>query len=227
VKVGGQRGLVGLAVDRRDRTFAAYTRAGDGRLVVAQVAPGAARIVWRGPPSTTLADGGHLAFAADGRLLIGIGDLQNPPATANAATANGKLLALDPDGPPDQQPRVLSHGWNNPYAFAVTEGGDVLVADNAPGRQPERIAQGLAAGGSPRAVTDIPEHIAPSGLAVTGADEIAVCGVRSGRLDRFRHGRNGRWRLVAAIAPCRYGVARLTDGRLAVSGDQGVKVVRP
>lgn len=226
VRTGGQRGLLGLAVDNREQTFAAYVRT-DGRLVVARVAPGPQQLVWLGPQSTDLADGGHLTFDPTGRLLIGIGDLQNPPAVSDPATPNGKLLSLDPGGPADQRPRVLSRGWNNPYAFTATPGGRLLVGDNAPGRRPERIADGSDSGGAPRAVTDLTEHIAPSGLAALNDREIVVCGVRSGRLDRFRLSRSGRWRLAGRISPCRYGVARLAGGRLAISGDDGIKVLRP
>lgn len=224
VSSGGQRGLLGLAVDHAGRTFAAYSRR-DGRLVVEQVAPGEHRLIWLGPPSTDLADGGHLVAHA-GRLLIGIGDLQNRAATRDRRTPNGKLMSLDPDGPPGQHPRVLSSGWNNPYAFAVGAHDEVLVADNAPGREPERIADGRTAGGPPEAVTSLTERIAPSGLAVTGPDEVVVCGVRSGRLDDFVR-RGGAWRRRAPLGPCRYGVVRLAGGRLAVSTGDGVRVISP
>ena len=226
VSVGGQRGLLGLAAAADGRTFAAFTRP-DGRLVVARVSPGAQRLVWLGPPSRTLADGGHLAFDTDGRLLIGVGDLQNPPAVAHPSTPNGKLLSLDPGASPAQRPRVLSLGWNNPYAFTVTANGRLVVADNAPGKHAERIADGRTGGGMPAAVTSLPVHIAPSGLAALGDRELAVCGVVSGRLDRYRATVSGHWRAAGRIAPCRYGVVRLTDGRLAISGDAGIEVVRP
>lgn len=231
VSTGGQRGLVGLAVDGQGRTFASFTTTGKGeRLVVEQVLPGPRRRVWTGPESTDLADGGHIAFDGNARLIIGIGDLQDPKLTPREDTPNGKLLSLDPDGPADQEPRILSRGWNNPYAFAPLESAGraaLLVADNAPGERPERIARGDADGGAPRAVTELKQRIAPSGLAVLDKDEIAVCGVRSGELTRFRR-RDGRWRQAGqAIAPCAFGVTRLTDGRLAASTADGVSVVEP
>jgi hypothetical protein len=230
VSTGGQRGLLGLAIDRRGRTFAAFTERGSReRLVVEQVLPGPRRRVWTGPPSTDLADGGHLVLRG-GRLIVGVGDLQDPARTPDDDAPNGKLLALDPDGTAAQTPSILSRGWNNPYAFALypaAESGEgVLVADNAPGRRPERIARGDAAGGPPRAVTDLTARVAPSGLAVLGAAEIAVCGVRSGRLDRYRL-RSGRWRPAGVISRCAFAVKRLTDGRLAVSDADGVRVVAP
>src|SRR5665648_375351 len=108
------------------------------------------RIVWCGPPSATLANGGHLAFAPDGRLLIGIGDLQHPRRAQRADTPNGKLLSLRPDGPPTQRPAVVSSGWNNPFAFTFTPSGTLWVADNSPGTRPERLAPGAS---DPRAST--------------------------------------------------------------------------
>lgn len=229
VSTGGQRGLLGLAVVPGGPTYAAYTeRGGRRRLVVAQILPGPVRRVWTGPPSTDLADGGHLALVGV-RLVVGVGDLQDPARTPEDAAPNGKLLSLDPAGPPSQRPRILSRGWNNPYAFTPypgTGGPGVLVADNAPGTRPERIARGDAGGGTPQDVTNLPRRIAPSGLALVTPTEVAVCGVRSGRLARFRrHG--GRWTAAGTLASCAFGVTALTDGRLAVSTATGVRTVRP
>ncbi len=229
VSTGGQRGLLGLTVDARGRTFAAFTTTGPGeRLVVEQVLPGPRRRVWTGPPSTDLADGGHLDRLRDGRLVVGIGDLQAPQRIPRDDAPNGKLLTLDPDGPPGQRPGILSRGWNNPYAFARADARSdaLLVADNAPGRRPERIARGDAGGGAPRDVTDLPGRIAPSGIAVLGPRRVAVCGVRSGRLTRFTQ-RGGTWRRGGDLGACAFGVARLTDGRLAVSTATGLRVIRP
>lgn len=61
VSTGGQRGLLSLAVDGRGRIYAAYTEsaAPRRRLVVARIGPDARRVVWRGPPSRELANGGR------------------------------------------------------------------------------------------------------------------------------------------------------------------------
>ncbi len=224
VATGGQRGLLGLAAAGGGRIFAAYTRAGDGRIVVERIAPGARRRVWTGPPSTTLANGGHLALAPDGRLVIGIGDLQDPARVADPSTPNGKLLALRPTGP-NRAPEVLSSGWNNPFAFAFAPDGRLWVADNAPGRRPERIARGDARGGPPAEVTELEEEIAPSGVAAISSTELAVCGFVSRALQRYRL-RGGRWRPAGTIARgCRYGVVGLPDGRLAFSTGRDVRTV--
>lgn len=226
VSSAGQRGLLGLAVDRRGATFAAWTRP-DRRLVVGRLAPGRPRLVWRGPPTSTLANGGHLAFAPDGRLVIGIGDLQDPARTRDPRAPNGKLLSLDPSGPPSQEPRVLSSGWNNPFAFAFTRGGALWVADNSPGRRPERLARGDR--GRPMSVTDLPRKTAPSGLAAVSDRELAVCGVVSGRLDLYALDGSGRARSRprTLAADCRLGVVRLAGGRLAYSTGAAIRVLRP
>ncbi|MGH9164387.1 MAG: PQQ-dependent sugar dehydrogenase, partial [Acidimicrobiales bacterium] len=218
------RGLLGVAVDAGGRTFAAWTRP-DGRLVVGQVAPAPERLAWLGPPSTDLANGGHLVVAPDGRLVIGIGDLRAPPLVDDPGAPNGKLLSLDPDGPPDQSPRVLSRGWNNPFAFTYTPGGQLWVADNAPGRRPERLARGDG-GGPPTAVTELAGKSAPSGLAALADGRLALCGFVSRRLDVYRVGgetaRRGRRPLAE---DCATGAVRLADGRLAYADESSIRVL--
>jgi hypothetical protein len=223
VATGGQRGLLGLAVDPRGRVYAAYTRRGDGRILVDRIAPGAARRIWTGPRSATLANGGHLAFAPDGRLVIGIGDLQDAARTPDPSTPNGKLLALR-IGSRNLRPAVLSTGWNNPFAFVFTPDGKLWVADNSPGRRAERLARGDL-GGGPAQVSDIERKTAPSGIAAISSTALAVCGFVSGLLDRYRL-KQGRWRLAGTIARgCRYGVALLPRGRLAFSTGSEIRTV--
>jgi len=223
VATGGQRGLLGIAADRRGRIYASYTRAGDRRIVVDRIAPGARTRIWTGPPSTTLANGGHLELAPDGRLVIGIGDLQDAARTADPRAPNGKLLALRTDGP-NVRPAVLSSGWNNPYAFTFTPDGTLWVADNSPGRRAERLARGDR-GGAPAQVSELERKTAPSGLAAISNSELAVCGFVSGTLDRYRLSA-GRWRRAGTIARgCRYGVVALPGGRLAFSTGTAIRTV--
>lgn len=226
VSTGGQRGLLGLAVAPGGATYASYTdRTGERRIVVDRVDVTPHRRVWTGPPSATLADGGHLALDRRGRLLIGIGDLQQPTRIDDAAYPNGKILALDPAGPAGQRPTILSAGWNNPFAFAVAPDGRVWVADNSPGKRPERIGRG----DRPDApLSTLAGKTAPSGLAAVGDRTLAVCGVVSGRLDRYRVASDGRVRFAGTIARgCTFGVARLRDGRLAISTPDGIREVHP
>jgi len=223
VATGGQRGLLGLAAGRRGRVYAAYTRRGDRRIVVDRIAPGSIRRIWTGPPSADLANGGHLAIAPDGRLVIGIGDLQQPARSADPDAPNGKLLALRTNGR-NQRPAVLSSGWNNPFAFVFTPDGRLWVADNAPGRRPERIARGDL-GGPPREVSELTRKTAPSAIAAISPTELAICGFVSETLDRYRL-RQGRWRFAATIARgCRYGVVGLSRARLAFSDGRTIRTV--
>ncbi len=223
VATGGQRGLLGLAAGRGGRVYVAYTRKSDRRLVVDRIAPGSRRRIWAGPPSATLANGGHLVLAPDGRLVIGIGDLQNPAGSADPRAPNGKLLALRTNGP-NARPAVLSSGWNNPYAFAFTPDGKLWVADNSPGRRPERLAR-ADRDGRPTQVSLLQRKTAPAGLAAISNTELAVCGYVSQTLDRYRL-QAGRWRLAGTIARgCRLGVAVLPGGRLAFSTGTAIRTV--
>ncbi len=220
VSTDGQRGLVGLAVDDGGRVFASWTDR-ERRLVVAQVAPGPIRPVWDGPPTTELANGGRLAFAPDEALVIGIGDLQDPALVDDPDAVNGKLLRLDADGPPSQTPAVISAGWNNPFAFTFTPTGELWVADNSPGADPERLTRGDRAG----PVTELPDQTAPSGLAAPEPDELLVCGYVSGDLTRYEV-RDGRAeRADTVTAECQLGVTVLADGRVVVATETAILLV--
>ena len=215
-----QRGLLGLARDHRGRLFAAWTRSSDGRLVVGQVDVDPPRLVWEGPLSADLADGGHLAVQADGTLVIGIGDLLQPRDLADdPSVPNRKVLALDPEGPPDQAPRILSTGWNNPFALAVGADGTVWVGDNTGAEGPERIGRGdrppseaTAMGGPGQG------EVVPSALVVLDGNRLAMC-TYLGRDLREVDVSGGRARLTGRTlaAPCATGAARLADGRVALA----------
>lgn len=214
----GQRGLLSLAVDRRGQTFAAWTTPG-GRLVAGRVAPGPVRIVWRGPQTVTLGNGGHIAFAPDGALVASVGDLGRRQA--------GALLRLDPNGPATQRPVTLSRGWNNPFAFAYDGRARLWVADNSPSpRIPERLARGDR--GRPADVTALPARTAPSGLAAVG-ERLFVCGVVSFRLERYRVDAAGRARPAGSplARDCSLGAVALADGRIAYASRSRIAVVRP
>ncbi len=220
----GERGLLGLAVAPDGRLFASWTRR-DGRIVVARVRPGRERIVWLGPPSADRANGGHIEWSPDDRLVVGIGDLEDPGSVSDLKAPHGKLLALDPDGPEDQTPENLSYGWNNPFAFDFTPSGDLWLADNAPGEQEERLLRADPVG--PRSV--LPEHTAPSGLAAVDDETLVVCGYATKRLLRYRIGVNRVARLDGGplARDCRLGVVRLADGRVAYSTGSSIRTIRP
>lgn len=228
VATEGQQGLLGLAVRSDGTVLAGLTRPGPGkpRQVVVSVAPGGElQPIWVGPVAADQAIGGRLALRADGRVLIGLGDfLRGKAASFAVGEPYSKLLSLDPTGPPDQQPVVVSQGWNNPFAFTVAPDGAVWIADNAPGRVPERIGRGD--GGGP--VTAMTTERAPSGLAVLGPNELAVCGVVSGLLELVPIVDGAAVEPTTVLAePCELGVVALPGGALAVAQFDGVRILMP
>lgn len=225
-----QRGLVGLSRLADGRLALAWVRPGDRRLVVGVLdADGGSgtepRVIWIGPVSADLANGGGLAAAADGSILIGIGDLLQDRGLAQDPTVpNRKILALDPGAGPDQSPRILSVGWNNPFALTVGTDGTPWVADNSEGETPERVGRADRPATEASAVSGSEAQRAPSGLVVVG-DRLGQCGYVSDRVDELARTDTGvsfTGRVLAA--PCRTGVVALPDGRLVTATPDGVFV---
>lgn len=214
VSTEGQRGLLGLAVDAQGRTFAAWTDR-EGVIVAGQVAPGPVRLLWRGPESSQAANGGHLEFSPDGRLVIGVGDLQR-------GDRSGQLLALDPEGHAEQEAAVLSSGWNNPFAFGFSPSGELWVADNAPGEEPERLVR-LAPDGEPVTTVELPgRQIAPSGVVALSDSQLVICAYLARALTLYDVDRRSERTLADG---CRTGVARLANGDLAYATDDQIRVL--
>jgi hypothetical protein len=219
-------GLLGLARTPDGRVFAAWTDPAD-RLTVGQVSPGPTRAIWRAQAFSGFDVGGHLAVTPQGTLLLGVGAGVIPRAGAPGPT--GDLVLLQPGQRSSQPSRVLSTGWNNPFAFAYTPGGQLWVADNVPGTRGERLARGDL-DGRPTHATPLPPGTAPSGLAVVSGTRLVVCGFQSHLLQVFRI--TSALRAVAVGAPiarnCWIGVIRLADGRLAYAGPGAtVTVISP
>ncbi len=217
---GEQRGLLGLAV-RDDQVFVSFTEP-SGHLRVERLG---GAVVWKGPASADRANGGRITFAPDGSLVIGVGDLLDPEASADPTTPNGKMLALDPDGPPDQQPITLSSGWNNPFAFAYGPDGTLYVADNAGGEGDERLAIGNR-GPRPVVLATLSPHSVPSGLAVMNDGGLVVCSFLERTLRTYRVVDDVAMPDAVPLATdCSIGVVTLDDGRLAYADEGTIRVV--
>ena len=220
-----QRGLVGLARTEGGALYATWVRPTDGRLVVGRVDGSAPVVVWEGPVSSDLANGGSLAVAPEGRLVIGIGDLQQDRALADDPDVpNRKVLSLDPAGPPSQSPVALSTGWNNPFALTFDDQDVLWVADNSPGDQPERIGRGDRPAD---AATDLDTasdgEAAPSALVAMGGGHLGRCGYLTGRLDAVDvRGDEPRLEGLVLAEPCRTGAALLPDGRVVTATDDSL-----
>jgi len=209
---GEQRGLLGHAVIDGVR-YVAYTEPSADHLVVAALAAtgDVDRIVWDAGGTAGGAVGGHLEVL-DGRLVLGIGQLTDW-AKANGS---GAMVSLDPTGPPDQAPVVLSDGYTNPFAFAPA--GDALwVADNAVGDDVERIGRGDLADRDDHDATAAPPR-APSALIALGDGELAVCGFLDGELLAWSPERG----YGEALGPCRTGAAALPDGTIVSVTDTAI-----
>jgi hypothetical protein len=221
----GRRGLLGLAEDDAGTIYAAWTRGSDGRLVVGRVAPGDPRLVWVGPVSADRANGGTLLLRDD-RLILAVGDLDEPDTIDDPDEPNGKLLSLDPGGPADQRPDVVSSGWHDPSAMTVRRDGEIWVADQARGRGPERLGRG---DGATAGTGELPGHRAPSALVELTDGRLAVCGSLTDDLRVVEPGEAGDGRRIEVgpvlIDRCRTSAAVLGPRLLAVATDVAVLVV--
>ncbi len=243
VSTDGQQGLLGLAADQR-YLYAAWTTRDQARMVVGRFlqadlsaandgeADGAPpsdapppTIIWNGFPASTGANGGHLDLLPDGRVIIGVGTLRNSRLIDDPSTVNGKLLALDPDGPQDQEPTVVSSGWRNPFAFVVSPLSGSLsaaarsaiwVADNEP---EDGSAERIGRGDRPdRSVTELATSIAPAALVRLPDGDLGVCGYLTGIMQRIeiddgRAGQPGD----PVVGDCNQAAVVLDDGRLITS----------
>jgi hypothetical protein len=240
---GEQRGLLGHTVIDGVR-YAAWTDPDTEHLLVGALtsdAPaGVGRIVWDAGGTAGGAVGGHLTATSDGRLILGIGQLTDWAKDHGS----GAMLALDPLGPPDQEPVVLSDGYINPFAFVVV-GDELWVADNAVGDDTERIGPiDLAAGSArndrsdlarsdvapraPSAVVALPDGVVappdgvvalPDGVVAISDDVVAVCGFLDAELRAWNADPPG---YGDALGPCLTGAVVLVDGTIVTATADGL-----
>jgi hypothetical protein len=146
-------------------------------------------------------------------MVVGLGELVADPDLA------GKILALDPDGPVEQTPTIISGGWHNPFAFVIRD-GVVIVADNAPEGVDERL--GTAA---------LPESAqrAPSAAVLTPDGRIGVCGYLDREMRAYTLGADGTVERAGTIvkAGCATGAAAIGDGRYVITDETTVRLITP
>lgn len=243
VSTEGQRGLLGMVAigggseEQSEKLYVSWTNA-DLDLVVgsidldrrvdADTAPSepitTPTIVWSGYPSASGANGGHLSALPDGRVVIGVGTLRNSSLINDPDAVNGKILALQPNGKPDQQPEALSAGWKNPFAFDVTSTGEIWVADNEPeDGTAERIGRGD--GNEAFELIDIDNSLAPGAFVVLDTDLLGVCSFLNGEMlavdiSAGTPTQPGR----VLTSDCTTAALLLDDGRLLVSDGEGIRV---
>lgn len=137
---GGERGLVGMAVDPNFASngwlYVYYTtlepRNRVGRFtVVGDVAnPASEVLVWQNPDlAADYHHGGTIRFGADGRLYIATGDQFDSANGQDLGNQHGKILRLHPDGSipadnpfvgvPGADPAIWAYGLRNPFRFSV------------------------------------------------------------------------------------------------------------
>lgn len=168
---GGEQGLLGLAFhpqySSNRRFFVAYTRKGDGAIVVAEyrASPANANVADTAEtPILTVAhpftnhNGGMIAFGPDGFLYIGMGDgggANDPGDRAqNLDELLGKILRIDVDHPNGSVPysspasnpfvgsagrdEIFAYGLRNPWRFSFDRAtGDLYVGDVGQGAREE------------------------------------------------------------------------------------------
>lgn len=222
LRADSRRGVLGLALRRVGQVtevFASWTRSSDGRLVVGRLTEGRQRLVWEGPVSADRANGGSLAFRG-GDLLIGVGALGSPDAVDDPSAPHGKVLTLDPDGEPGQDPSVVASGWHDPFALTVV-GEEVWLADNAPGDDPERLAR-IPPGGEPE-ILELEGTRAPSALDVLPDGDLVLCGFVSEVVERVPTPSAGLVPPSEELGPpCATGVTVLADGSVVTTTTDAV-----
>lgn len=233
---GEQRGLLGHTVID-GRRYAAWTDPDSLDLVVGElIDDGTQRLVWSGTTTDSNAIGGHLE-ARHGLLVLGLGSLTGWALDHGS----GAIVTLDPSGEPAQTPIVLSDGWNNPFAFTVTDDGLIWVADNAPNGSDlpvdERESERIAAGDDRRIVLlEPPPQRAPSAIVALADGRLGVCGFLDNEMWAYEiietaasdDAVRSEIERAGTIGSCLSGAAVLDDGSIvtATARDDGAGVIR-
>jgi glucose/arabinose dehydrogenase len=165
---GGERGLVGLALDpafaSNGYLYAYYTtteprnRVGRFTVVGNAASPASEVSIWENPQlAADYHHGGSIDFGPDGRLYIATGDQFVSMNAQDLSNQHGKILRLDPDGTipadnpfvglPVADPAIWAYGLRNPFRLVFDPVGGTMWIGNVGGNSPfsfEEIERGVA-----------------------------------------------------------------------------------
>ncbi len=141
VAAGGEGGLLGLALDDRDRLYV-YSTAADGNRVqrfpmtgrAGSLSLGKPDTLIEGLPSGNIHNGGRIAFGPDDLLYVTVGDAGRSGQAQDRRSLGGKILRMTPDGdvPADNPFRnslVYSLGHRNPQGITWTDDGTMFASE--------------------------------------------------------------------------------------------------
>jgi len=151
---GGERGLIGIALDPSDNSnvFLHYTSDALGGVVnrvsrynLAGTTLSLLNDVFLSEPGNGFNHrGGGLAFGADGKLYAGVGDMENPLAAQNGADAAGSIVQLDTLTAVGAHV-LYAQGVRNPFVVNVQPGTGLMFINDVGSTTFEEI-NSLAAG---------------------------------------------------------------------------------
>ena len=137
VRASGEGGLLGLAVAptyaQDGLVYAYYTTSSDNR--VARFRLGTSpQVIVSGIAAAGVHNGGRIAFGPDGLLYIATGDAGNRSSSQDAASLNGKILRVKPDGAaadgnPTAGSRMWSLGHRNVQGLAWDANGRLFATE--------------------------------------------------------------------------------------------------
>jgi glucose/arabinose dehydrogenase len=141
VTAGGEGGLLGLAVDDRDRLYVYSTAAGGNRIqrfdvtgTAGSLGLGQPETLIDGLPSAGVHNGGRIAFGPDDLLYATVGDAGQRSIAQDVDSLGGKILRMTPDGDvPADNPfpgsLVYSYGHRNPQGLTWADDGTMFASE--------------------------------------------------------------------------------------------------
>ena len=148
VKVGNERGMVGLALAKDHATTGTYfiyyteeTDDPDGGINRLQRVTGTQRTTILSVSAAKEHNGGRIVIDDDGNLFVGTGENQLRDPAQDVGSNLGKILHLKPDGTPapgNMQGLVYAKGIRNPFGLALhPDTGELWETENSGWRRDE------------------------------------------------------------------------------------------